>query len=118
VSLADPSGRKTRVVEVESPATATVTDELRLHDRLAHRLPAHVAAAIEEFDPDRRGVSLAGPFELNTRMSAGASTVADVDRRFFTFLQANLVAGVDTGLTVDDLESLVPLTDATRTGKA
>jgi hypothetical protein len=57
------------------------------------------------------------PTELNTRMSAGASTVADVDARFFTFLQANLVAGVDTGLTVADVESLVPLMDATRTGK-
>ncbi|MCW2776258.1 MAG: hypothetical protein JWN91_4584 [Nocardioides sp.] len=57
------------------------------------------------------------PAELNTRMSAGASTVADVDRRFFTFLQANLVAGVDTGITMDDLESLVPLMDATRTDK-
>jgi hypothetical protein len=57
------------------------------------------------------------PTELNTRMSAGASTVADVDPRFFTLLQANLVAEVDTGLTVADVESLVPLMDATRTGK-
>jgi hypothetical protein len=57
------------------------------------------------------------PTELNTRMSAGASTVGDVDPRFFTFLQANLVVGVDTGLTVADVESLVPLMDATRTGK-
>jgi hypothetical protein len=58
------------------------------------------------------------PTELNTRMSAGATTVAEVDRRFFTFLQSNLVAGVDTGLTVADLEGLVPLMDAQRTGKA
>jgi hypothetical protein len=58
------------------------------------------------------------PTELNTRMSAGASTVAEVDRRFFTFLQANLVAGIDTGLSVGELESLVPLMDARRTGKA
>jgi hypothetical protein len=311
-------GPETRVVEIESPATAMLTDELRLHDRLAHRLPPHAAVAIDEFDPDRRGVFLTSPFvttdqpilgrpvtggrprafldledkllsdgiwaaagvaaapyqvvrvdedelarataalagplgvvwsgdardgfngggnyvrwvmdprdqataraffatrcdrvrvqpfldgvpcsihgivlpdgtaalrpveiailrntadrtfvygglgtswdppaadreemrdavrrvgahlqaehgyrgafgidgvltadgfrptELNTRMSAGASTVADVDARFFTFLQANLVAGVDTGLTVADVESLVPLMDATRSGK-
>ena len=311
-------GRETRVVEIESPATAMVTDELRLHDRLAHRLPPHAVVAVEELDPDRRGIFMTSPFvttdepilgrpvtggrprafldledklladgiwaaagvtaapyrivdldeddlaratddlagplgtvwsgdarggfngggnyvrwvadrrdlataraffatrcdrvrvqpfldgvpcsihgivlpdgtaalrpveiailrntadrtfvygglgtswdpppadrdemrdavrrvgahlqaqhgyrgafgvdgvltadgfrptELNTRMSAGASTVAEVDPRFFTFLQANLVAGVDTGLTVADVESLVPLMDAARTGK-
>ena len=58
------------------------------------------------------------PTELNTRMSAGATTVAAVDRRFFTLLQSNLVAGVDTGVTVAALEALVPLMDAQRTGKA
>lgn len=57
------------------------------------------------------------PTELNTRMSAGASTVADVDARFFLFLQAALLAGIDPGLTVADVESLVPLMDARRTGK-
>jgi hypothetical protein len=57
------------------------------------------------------------PTELNTRMSAGASTVAAVDARLFMLLQANLVAGVDTGLSVADVESLVPLMDATRIGK-
>ena len=57
------------------------------------------------------------PTELNTRMSAGASTVADVDPRFFLFLQTALLAGMDTGLTVADVESLVPLMDARRTGK-
>jgi hypothetical protein len=58
------------------------------------------------------------PTELNTRMSAGATTVGEVDRRFFTLLQVNLVAGVDTGLSATDLEGLVPLMDAQRTGKA
>ena len=57
------------------------------------------------------------PTELNTRMSAGATTVGEVDRRFFTFLQAALVAGVDTGLTAADVEGLVPEMDAHRTGK-
>jgi hypothetical protein len=57
------------------------------------------------------------PTELNTRLSAGATTIADVVRRFFTLLQANLVAGVDTGLAPDDLEGLVALMDAERTGK-
>jgi hypothetical protein len=58
------------------------------------------------------------PTELNTRMSAGLTTVGEVDRRFFTLLQANLVAGVDTGLTVADVEGLVPLMDENRTGNA
>ena len=58
------------------------------------------------------------PTELNTRMSAGATTVSEVDRKFFTFLQAALLAGVDPGLGVDDLEGLVTLMDARRTGKA
>jgi hypothetical protein len=57
------------------------------------------------------------PTELNTRMSAGASTVSEVDRRFFTFLQAALVADVDTGLSASDVEGLVPEMDAHRTGK-
>lgn len=58
------------------------------------------------------------PTELNSRMSAGATVVSEVDRWFFTLLQANLVAGVDTGLTVADLERLVPLMDARRAAKA
>jgi hypothetical protein len=57
------------------------------------------------------------PTELNPRMSAGATAVGEVDRRFFTFLQAALVAGADTGLTVADVEGLVPEMDEHRTGK-
>ena len=57
------------------------------------------------------------PTELNSRMSAGATTVAAVDPWFFTLLQTNLVAARDTGVTVSDLEDLVPLMDAQRTGK-
>ena len=58
------------------------------------------------------------PTELNTRMSAGVSTVAQVDLRFFTLLQAALVAGVDPGIRVADLEAMVPLMDARRCGRA
>lgn len=57
------------------------------------------------------------PTELNSRMSAGANVIGEVDRQLFTLLQANLVAGVDTGVTVAGLESLVPLMDARRGGK-
>ena len=58
------------------------------------------------------------PTELNTRASAGATTVADVDPRFFTFLQAALVAGLDPGVRVADVEDMVALMDARRTGRA
>jgi hypothetical protein len=57
------------------------------------------------------------PTELNTRASAGASTVAQVDSRFFALLQHNLVAGRDVGVTAADVESLVPLMDRHRVGK-
>lgn len=58
------------------------------------------------------------PTELNPRMSAGATTVADVDRWFFLLLQVTLLAGLDPGIGVGDLESLLPLMDAERAGKA
>jgi hypothetical protein len=57
------------------------------------------------------------PTELNTRMSAGATAVSEVDRRFFVFLQAALVAGVDTGLRATHVERLVPAMDMARVGK-
>lgn len=57
------------------------------------------------------------PTELNPRMSAGATMVADVDRWFFLLLQATLLAGVDPGVDVADVESLVPLMDAERSGR-
>lgn len=58
------------------------------------------------------------PTELNPRLSAGLTTAADFDRRFLALLQANLVAGVDTGLGVADVESLLPVMDAVRSGRA
>ena len=57
------------------------------------------------------------PTELNSRMSAGLTTVAAVDRAFMSLLQANLLAGIDTGLDVASLESLVPLMDSHRSGR-
>jgi hypothetical protein len=57
------------------------------------------------------------PTELNTRMSAGATALSEVDKRFFTFLQAALVAGMDPGITAADVEGLVPAMDAARVGK-
>ena len=57
------------------------------------------------------------PTELNTRMTAGVSTIASVDPQFFRFLQSALVSGLDTGLRAADLETLVPVMDAQRHGR-
>lgn len=58
------------------------------------------------------------PTELNPRMPAGLTTLATIDRELFDLLQTHLVMGLDTGLTVGDVESLLPLLDAERTGRA
>lgn len=87
----------------------------------ARRVGAHLAASYGyrgAFGID--GVLTADgfrPTELNTRASAGVTTVAAVDRALFTALQHALVAGVDVDLGVDELESVLPLMDARRTGR-
>jgi hypothetical protein len=88
---------------------------------LARRVGAHLAAA----HGYRGGFGVDGvltadgfrPTELNPRLSAGFTAVGAVDPAFFWLLQAALVAGDDPGLDVADLESLVPLMDATRAGR-
>jgi hypothetical protein len=57
------------------------------------------------------------PTELNTRLAAGAELLAALDRELFSLLQKHLVAGLDTGVTAADIEALVPLMDAERTGR-
>ncbi|HEU5035981.1 MAG TPA: hypothetical protein VFT70_03170 [Nocardioides sp.] len=54
------------------------------------------------------------PTELNPRMPAGAHLLARVDPDFFALLQANLLVGLDAGVTVADVEELVPEMDAGR----
>ena len=57
------------------------------------------------------------PTELNTRISAGLTTEAKVAHELLGLVQTHLLLGLDTGLGVADLESLVPLMDAERVGK-
>jgi hypothetical protein len=57
------------------------------------------------------------PTELNTRVSAGLTTAAKAAFDLLGLVQTHLLLGLDTGLTVGDLESLVPLMDAQRVGK-
>jgi hypothetical protein len=125
--------RPVEIVVLRDPATRAfrysglgTTWDPPAADREVMRSAAHRVGALLQREHGYRGAfGIDGvltedgfrPTELNTRMSAGATTVADVDRRFFTFLQAALVAGVDTGLTSADVEGLVPEMDAHRTGK-
>ena len=57
------------------------------------------------------------PTELNSRVSAGLTTASAVARDLFGLVQTHLLLGLDTGLTVADLESLVTVMDAERVGK-
>jgi hypothetical protein len=54
------------------------------------------------------------PTELNPRMSAGATLLAQADPDFFLLLQANLLVGIDVGVTVADVEGYLPEMDAER----
>ncbi len=56
------------------------------------------------------------PTELNTRMAAGLTAVGSIDLRLLSLLQLNLMAGIDTGLSVAEVESVVPLLDEHREG--
>jgi hypothetical protein len=56
------------------------------------------------------------PTEINTRMPAGATTLAKVDARLLHFVQSHLVSGLDPGITSAELETLLPLMDAERIG--
>ena len=56
------------------------------------------------------------PTEINTRMPAGATTLAKVDARLLHFVHSHLVSGLDPGVTAAELETLVPVMDAERIG--
>jgi hypothetical protein len=125
--------RPVEIVTLRDPATRTMTYaglgttwDPPAADRAVMRDAARRVGACLQRDHGYRGAfGIDGvltadgfrPTELNTRMSAGATTLSELDRRFFTFLQAALVAGVDTGLSAADVEGLVPAMDAARVGK-
>ena len=71
-----PSERDCVVVDVEPPPTASVTEELRALDHLARHLPDHAVAAIEAFDPERRGVWVGGPFVTTDEPILGRPVVS------------------------------------------
>ena len=58
------------------------------------------------------------PTEFNTRVSAGLTQATSLDRKLFGLLQAALVLGLDPGLGVADLESLLPIVEAEPCGRS
>ena len=88
---------------------------------VAQRVGGHLAAAHSyrgAFGID--GVLTAEgfrPTELNPRFSMGLTALAAVAPVLLQLLQDNLLAGRSTGVTVHDVETLVPLMDAQRTGR-
>jgi hypothetical protein len=79
------------VVAVTAPATATVTEELRLLDRLARTLPPDVVARVEAFDPGRRGVWWGSPFLTSDEPVLGREVVHGRPRAFLA-LEDKLLA--------------------------
>ena len=64
------------VVMVRPPAAASLTEELRTHDRIAHHLPAEVRAAIDDLDPGRRGTWFTTPFVTTDRPRYAIASIA------------------------------------------
>jgi hypothetical protein len=60
-----PAEDEAGVVMLPTPPSSTMTDELRGHDALVRNLPAHVTAAVEEYDGRGEALWLTGPFIVN-----------------------------------------------------
>ena len=57
-----PGDEDAEVVHLELDATATMTEDLRRQDAVAHHLPASVRAAVDSYDPECEALWLVGPF--------------------------------------------------------
>jgi len=64
------------VIEVEPPRTSSVSEEMRALDHLARHLPEQAVAAVEAFDPDRRGIWVGGPFVTTDEPILGRPVVS------------------------------------------
>jgi hypothetical protein len=82
------------VVDVETPPTANVTDEMRLLDHLARHLPDHAVEAIEAFDPDRLAVWVGGPFVTTDQPILGRPVVSGRPAAFVTLEDKLLADGI------------------------
>ncbi len=79
------------VVDLETPPTANVTEEMRVLDHLARHLPAHAVAAVEAFDPRRRGVWVGGPFVTTDEPILGRPVVSGRPRAYLA-LEDKMIA--------------------------
>jgi hypothetical protein len=85
-------GCPTMVLDLPAPATLTTTDHVRLHDRLVRDLSPDVAAAVEAFDPGRRGLFRTTPYVTSDEPILGRPVTGGRPRAFLD-LEDKLVAG-------------------------
>ena len=101
VERLDRLGCRTLVLDLPAPATVLATDVFRLHDRLLRDLPPEAVAAVERFDPDRRGLFRTTPFVTSDEPVLGRPVTGGRPRSFLELedkLRADAVwaaAGVD-----------------------
>lgn len=57
-----PTTEEAHQVMVEVGTFATMTEDLRAHDRLLRDLPPDIRAAVDAYDPEREAIWLTGPF--------------------------------------------------------
>ena len=86
-----PAADEFELVEVVPPRTTSVTEEFRILDQLARDLPPDAIAAIEAFDPDRRGVWWCGPFVTSDEPILGRRVLGGRPRAFLA-LEDKLLA--------------------------
>jgi hypothetical protein len=111
-------GPDTAVVEVRTPATATATDELRLHDRLAHELPPEAVAAVEHLDPDGRGVFLASPFVSTDEPILGRPVTGGRPRAFLDLEDKLLADAIWAEVGIPTAPSRIVALDPSRLAEA
>lgn len=86
-----PADDECEVVEIVPPATTSVTEEFRVFDRMTRSLPPAAVTAIEQFDPDGRGVWWCGPFVTSDEPVLGRPVLGGRPRSFLA-LEDKLLA--------------------------
>ncbi|HEX6150245.1 hypothetical protein [Nocardioides sp.] len=108
-----PADHEYDLVEIELPRTASITEEYRLLDRVARDLPAPAVAAIEAFDPERRGVWWCGPFVTSDRPILGRPVHGGRPRAFLDLEDKLLAEEIWVAAGVPAVPSaIVPVDDA------
>ena len=77
-----PEPQEYALTRIALPATASITDEFRLLDRMVRELPPLAVADIEAFDPERQGVWWAGPFITSDEPILGRPVLGGRPRAF------------------------------------